>query len=195
MIGAILPKRVLWKLTTWWGLRAIRRRGGKIGHGVRLNGLPRLNGSGRVVLGNRVALVSDWRGTALGTRAPVLLNTLTPDAEIEIGDDTGISGGIIVAGKHIKIGARCLLGADVMVFDNDFHPLAPEGRRYARPDFDEISTPTVIGDDVFVGTRTTVTKGAQIGDGSVIAAGSVVVGVIPPGVIAGGVPAKVIRAL
>ena len=38
-------------------------------------------------------------------------------------------------------------------------------------------------------------KGVSIGDGSVIANGSVVVKDVPPGVIAGGNPARVIRAV
>ena len=38
-------------------------------------------------------------------------------------------------------------------------------------------------------------KGVVIGDGSVIANGSIVVGVIPSGVIAGGNPARVLKSI
>ena len=52
-----------------------------------------------------------------------------------------------------------------------------------------------IEDNVFVGSRSIILKGVTIGKDSVIGAGSVVVRSIPPGVIAAGNPAKVIRPL
>ncbi len=52
-----------------------------------------------------------------------------------------------------------------------------------------------IGRNVWIGMRAIVLKGATIGDGAVIAAGSVVTGDIPGNVLAGGVPARVIRPL
>jgi acetyltransferase-like isoleucine patch superfamily enzyme len=87
-----------------------------------------------------------------------------------------------------------------MIFDTDFHPHAPVDdkgipRRYANPDWPTISAPVVIGDDVFLGTRSIVTKGVTIGSGSIIAAGSVVTRSIPPGVIAAGAPAVVVREI
>jgi acetyltransferase-like isoleucine patch superfamily enzyme len=39
-----------------------------------------------------------------------------------------------------------------------------------------------------------VLPGARIGAGAVIAAGSVVAGDIPPGKVAGGIPARILRA-
>ena len=52
-----------------------------------------------------------------------------------------------------------------------------------------------IGNDVWPGIDVIVLGGVTIGDGSVIAAGSVVIKSIPENVLTGGVPAKVIRAL
>ena len=52
---------------------------------------------------------------------------------------------------------------------------------------------TVVGHDVWLGYRTLVMPGVTIGHGAVIAAGSVVVGDIPPYAIAGGNPARVLR--
>src|SRR5262249_16843342 len=53
--------------------------------------------------------------------------------------------------------------------------------------------PVEIGADVWIAGRVTVLPGTTIGDGSVITAGSVVSGTIPAGVVAGGVPARVLR--
>lgn len=191
----IVPKSLWWKATTALGRRRLTKRGDTVGAGVRLLGLPYIHGPGRVVLGDRVVLTSDRRGTALGTRGPVILNAMHGDARIVIGDDTGVSGAVICAGALVEIGRRCLLGADVMIFDTDFHPLEPDGRRFARPDFATTSRPVRIGDDVFIGTRSTIGKGVTIGAGSVIGAGSLVTSDIPAGVIAAGVPAKVVRPI
>lgn len=58
-----------------------------------------------------------------------------------------------------------------------------------------ISAPITIGENVWLGANVTVVGGVTIGDGSVIGAGSVVTKDIPAGVIAGGVPCKVIRPI
>ena len=51
----------------------------------------------------------------------------------------------------------------------------------------------VVGNDVWLGSNSVVLAGVTIGDGTVIAAGSVVTKDIPEYVIAGGVPAKIIK--
>ncbi|MGN8913839.1 sugar O-acetyltransferase [Anaerofustis butyriciformans] len=55
------------------------------------------------------------------------------------------------------------------------------------------SKPITIEDDVWIGANSTICAGVTIGQGSVIATGSVVNKDIPKGAIAGGVPCKVIR--
>src|SRR4051794_33046545 len=53
---------------------------------------------------------------------------------------------------------------------------------------------TVVGSDVWLGYRSVVMPGVSIGHGAIVAAGSVVVGDVPPYAIAGGNPARVLRA-
>lgn len=55
--------------------------------------------------------------------------------------------------------------------------------------------PITIGKDVWIGANVTVVPGVDIGDGAVIAAGAVVTQNVPPNVIAGGVPAKVLKKI
>lgn len=50
-----------------------------------------------------------------------------------------------------------------------------------------------IGNDVWIGTRVTILGGISIGDGAIIAAGSVLTKDVPPYAIVGGVPAKIIK--
>lgn len=51
----------------------------------------------------------------------------------------------------------------------------------------------VIGNDVWIGARVTITRGVTIGDGAVVAASAVVSKDVPPYAVVGGVPAAVIR--
>jgi acetyltransferase-like isoleucine patch superfamily enzyme len=182
-----------WRVTTTLASMILRSKGASLGTGIRFLGLPIATGDlRRVSLGNRVTFASEARSTALGVRGPCILRILGPDGRITLGDDIGASGVVICSAVSVTIGARCLIGADVMIFDTDFHNHAATGRRYSKPDWLQISRPVVIEEDVFIGTRSIVSKGAHIGRGSIIAAGSVVVGAIPPMSIAAGVPAKVI---
>lgn len=86
---------------------------------------------------------------------------------------------------HVKIGSSVAIGPDVIIRDCDGHPMG-----------DELSPPVKnisIGNKVWVGARCIILKGVCIGDGSIIAAGSVVTKDVPPGCLAGGVPAKILK--
>ena len=52
---------------------------------------------------------------------------------------------------------------------------------------------TIVGNDVWLGYRALVMPGVTIGDGAIVAAGSVVTADLPPYAIAGGNPAGVLR--
>lgn len=52
---------------------------------------------------------------------------------------------------------------------------------------------TKIGSDVWIGEHVTVKGGVNIGDGAIVAAGSIVTKDVPPFAIVGGVPAKFIK--
>jgi maltose O-acetyltransferase len=115
-------------------------------------------------------------------------------AKICIGDGTWINNGFIAIAEHtsITIGQRVLVGTSVEIFDSDFHGIHVDDRRRS---IAEWAKPVVIEDDVFLGSNVRVLKGVTIGRGSVIANSSVVANDIPPGVVAGGNPARVIKAI
>ena len=85
--------------------------------------------------------------------------------------------------KEITIGDGCAISHDFTIMDSDAHML----------DGDRKTAPVHIGNHVWIGTRVTVLSGVTIGDGAVIAAGSLVTHDVKPGVLVGGVPAKVIK--
>jgi acetyltransferase-like isoleucine patch superfamily enzyme len=89
----------------------------------------------------------------------------------------------------ITIGPRCLFASNIDVTVSDMHSVfdAATGERL-NPARD-----VLIGEHVWVADRCTVMKGARIGANAVIGAASVVTGTIPPGALAAGAPARVIR--
>lgn len=52
---------------------------------------------------------------------------------------------------------------------------------------------THIGNDVWIGAKATIMDGVTIGDGAIVAAGSVVTKNVPPYAVVGGCPAKIIK--
>lgn len=173
----------------------LRLMGVEFGEELNLLGFPIVFRGPRtsIKIGRGVTLCSWSRFTALGVNHPVVLRTMAPGAQIEIGDHVGISGGSICAAVSVTIGAYTMFGANVTVADTDFHAIKPENRRYSQEDVK--SAAVVIGENVFIGTGSFVLKGVHIGDNSVIGCGSVVTRDIPRDTIAAGNPCKVIRPL
>lgn len=89
---------------------------------------------------------------------------------------------------RVTIGDFTLFGPAVQIYTGT-HPLEAELRRQQ-----EFSKPVEIGHDVWVGGGAIICPGVKIGSRSVIGAGSVVTRDIPDGVIAAGVPCRVLRA-
>lgn len=156
----------------------------ELGHNVRFNGFARIERFkySQIRIGNNVILNSSDRFNARGI-GHCILQTSTDKAIIEIGDNSGLSGVSIVANVGVRIGQRVLIGADTKIGDRDDH----------HEIFGNTDAPIVIEDDVFIGMRCLIMKGVTIGRGSIIGAGSVVTKDIPEGVVAAGVPCKVIR--
>ena len=173
----------------------ITLHGIKIGDSWRVYGMPiiqKYRGS-RIEIGERFWIRS-WRSSnPLVPNHPVVLATRSPEAEIKIGNDVGLSGTTIVSSCSIFIGNRVLIGSNSTLVDTDFHPL-DWVERQLNP-LNGKSAPIVIEDDVFIGMNCVVLKGVRIGRGAVIGAGSVVTHNIPAGCIAVGNPGLVIRDL
>ena len=55
------------------------------------------------------------------------------------------------------------------------------------------ATPVIVGDDCMIGGNVVVLEGVEIGNGSVVAAGSVVTENVPEGVVVAGAPAKIVK--
>jgi FkbH-like protein len=105
-----------------------------------------------------------------------------PGATLRIGDEVNVNfGADIAAERSVTLGSRVSLGPYVVIADHDRD--APGGE----------PEPIELGDDVWLAARVRVGKGVTIGAGTVVTAGSIVTTSLPPGVVAGGAPARVLR--
>ena len=129
-----------------------------------------------------------------------------PQGSCTVGDFTLLNGAIIMAEERITIGSYCLISWNVGIADSDFHPLDPAQRRIDaralapylsdRPERPQLVTrPVTIRDNVWIGMHAIILKGVEIGDNSVVAAGSVVTKSVPANVVVAGNPAVVVRQL
>ena len=87
--------------------------------------------------------------------------------------------------KSIKIGQDVAIAHNVTIMDSDAHNIVQFDYRKTKP--------IIIGNHVWIGSRAMILKGVKIGDGAVIAAGSIVTKDVPSNSLVAGVPAKVIK--
>ncbi len=118
---------------------------------------------------------------------------------LKIGSDVEINDYVhIAAVMRVEIGNNVLIASKVFITDHshgsysgDFQskPSEPPTKRIRRI----VAKPVIIEDNVWLGEYVTVMPGVTIGKGSVVGALSVVTKDVPPGTIAVGSPAKVIK--
>ena len=86
-------------------------------------------------------------------------------------------------------GLRCSM--TLAIYDRVHH----FGHSLATAESGFTTTPIMIGDNVWLGAKATITKGLTIGDNAVIGANSVLTGDIPANSVAVGAPARVVRMI
>jgi acetyltransferase-like isoleucine patch superfamily enzyme len=126
------------------------------------------------------------------------------DAAIVIGSRTHIGGGTLVAAAaRIEIGDDVLLAFDVLVMDHNSHAVRFAQRQndvttwiQGEKDWSHVAmAPVRILNKSWIGARSIILKGVTVGEGGIVAAGSVVTSDVPPWTIVGGNPARLIREL
>lgn len=120
--------------------------------------------------------------------------TAPGEARVRIGSGTFLNLGVMVAATdRVEIGDHCMFANGCFVTDGDHRFDDPE-RPVTWQGFTS-KGPTRIGDNVWCGANVVVTSGVTIGDRCVVGANSVVTGDLPPGTIAAGAPARVLREI
>lgn len=170
------------RLLTRWGInREMARAGAFIRHPV----------EGEVLEGLRSGRLRIGQGTLL---EPGCWITMSADARVTIGEGCFLNRETMVAaqeevtiGDHVMFANGCFIGDASHRFEDPDMPVTWQG---FRPD-----GPVRIGSNCWFGVHSVVTGGVTIGERCVIGANSVVTRDLPSGVVAAGVPARVIREI
>jgi len=113
-----------------------------------------------------------------------------PKGKLCLGDNFRISAETALVAIHdISIGNNVLLSWDILLMDHDFHKILDSDNNYINP-------PKAInlGNDIWIGCRSTILKGTVIADNTVIAAGTLVtINISESGTIMGGNPPQIIK--
>ena len=160
-----------------------------------IRGIPILNTheESYINIGKNVMLNSQNRGYHINMHSPIKLMADRKGSTICIGDNSRIHGTCIHAYTSITIGKNCLIAANCQILDGNGHDLSfPDVEN--RINTKGSARPIIIQDNVWIGANSIILSGVSIGYGSVISANSVVTNDIPPMVIAGGNPVKILKS-
>lgn len=118
-------------------------------------------------------------------------NTFYNSKLIHLGSDIFIANGCwFCAGEEIIIGDQVMFGPYCVIVSEN-HIRRHGSFRFGEPQ----EAPIKIGKGSWVAAHVTIIAGSEIGEGSLIAAGAVVIKKIPADVLAAGVPARIIREI
>lgn len=108
----------------------------------------------------------------------------------------------IGAAKSVYIGPLAMISSHVDIMDNNNHPVHPDDRKKMNEDglhspFKKWSyssaSPVTIGANTWIGKRSIILKGVNVGDNAIVATGAVVTKNISPGSVAAGNPAVIVK--
>jgi len=124
-------------------------------------------------------------------------------AEVVIGQNSSINTSLIDCAERVEIGDDVLVSWACSITDHDSHsPIWSERSNDVRDtlrdtkDWTHVaSQPVKIGDKCWIGMHSLILKGVEIGEGAIVAAGSVVTKSVPAWTIVGGNPARLIREI
>lgn len=116
---------------------------------------------------------------------------IAPGRNLVVEDDVDLAKDVLITTSGgVYIGKRVLVGYRTQILSAN-HSIPPVGEPF--PVSGDVLAKVVIQKDVWIGANCIITPGVTIGEGAVVAAGSVVTKDVAPNSIVGGVPAKLIR--
>lgn len=111
---------------------------------------------------------------------------------LEVGDDVDFARNVLITSDGgVKVGDRTLVGYGAMIISRN-HRIPVGGSRIFGAG--HVPAPVEIGKDAWIGACAVILPGSSVGEGAVVAAGSVVTRDIPAFEIWGGAPARFIRS-
>lgn len=123
---------------------------------------------------------------------------------VTIGYGTSINRSTVLAscqiGRYCSIGQDCIIGGGNHEIEaTSTSQLKHKMIKALYPDlnpnknYNPYEHPPIIGNDVWIAAKAIILQGVSIGDGAIVASGSIVTKTVPPYAIVAGNPAKVIR--
>lgn len=149
-------------------------------------------GNPTIVIEDGVTFDSEPKHNEAGIVHPCTL-AATGNGKLHIGEGTGMSGVLICCQDSVTIGKHVGIGANVTIYDTDFHPVNPYERIVVNDDSDIKRKSVQIDDYVWIGANAMILKGVHIGRGAVIGAGAVVTSDVPELTVYAGNPAKFVK--
>lgn len=115
------------------------------------------------------------------------------DAKLSLGSGYMNHDCVIDCFSSITIGYGVVISERVVIRDSDNHAITSTENGELKSDEKPEAAPIVIQDHVWLGMNVVVLKGVTIGEGAIVAAGSVVTKDVPSHCLVAGVPAKVVK--
>ncbi|OED56071.1 acetyltransferase [Aliivibrio fischeri] len=122
--------------------------------------------------------------------------TNSDNPTLEVGNNVDICWQTTIA-----VGNKVIIGDNVRIAGQGFlcgypgHPIDPTERALGKPELDSQVGDIILEQDVWLGSRVSIIGNVTVGEGTIVASGSVVTKSLPSFVLAAGNPAKVIKKL
>lgn len=165
------------------------------------------------------------KNVKFSSRSQIFLQDGATSSQLILDDEVWLYGRVIIQshgacklGKYVKVGnattIQCvnrveiddytIIADNVVITDNNNHPVSPSYRKEWAVNYSDnnmslwkhsVSKPTIIERNVWIGANSRVCKGVRIGEGSIVAANSIVTKDVPPFSIVAGNPARIVKTL
>ncbi|NEM97606.1 acyltransferase [Pontibacter sp. BT327] len=116
---------------------------------------------------------------------------VSPGTNLVLGNHVDLAWGVLITtGGGVEIGDRSLIGYNTQIFSAN-HVIPPRPQQIFTSGHEKKKVK--IGKDVWIGAGCIILPGVTIGEGAVVAGGSVVTKDVAPFTIVGGNPAKILK--
>jgi len=149
---------------------------------------------------NRSSVINIGNNSLINGR----LVTESKNSRIELGDNVFVGGNTIFdCLQEIKVSDNVLISYECILSDHDSHSIDSKKREMdlfrfqnKRMNWDQVSSkPIFIKKNAWIGMRSIILKGVTVGEGSIVAAGSVVTKDVPDYTLVAGNPAEIKKKL
>lgn len=143
------------------------------------------------MVGNECIIGRFSYGYRIGWYQPNRISAIGDNAVVSIGNRCTLNGVNIFARNKVEIGNNVVIASGSQITDTNGHLTYSLDRTKSA----DTPKPVKIGNNVWIGLNAIILKGTEIGDNSIVGAGSVVQGIFPPNCIIKGNPAVVVKTL